>query len=149
MGELERALHDHVIIGVDTMPFIYLWERHPRYYPLSEALFRYLKEPHVKGVTSMITLIEACVYPQRQGRQDLVQAYERALLHSRQVQTLPVDASLARRAVTIRAQYGIRVPDALQVAAALEMGATVFVTNDRRLSKLNELAVIVLDDYTV
>lgn len=51
--------------------------------------------------------------------------------------------------VTIRAQYGIRVPDALQVAAALEMGATVFVTNDRRLSKLNELAVIVLDDYTV
>jgi len=148
LGELEHALHAHVIVGVDTMPFIYLWERHPQYYSLSETLFRYLKEPHVRGVTSMITLIEACVHPQRQGRRDLVQAYERALLHSHQVQMLAVDAAMARCAVAIRAQYGVRVPDALQVAAALESGATLFVTNDRRLAKIRELTVIVLDDYT-
>ena len=65
-----------------TAPFIYLWERHPRYAPLSEVLFRHLKRPDVQGITSMITLIEGCVQPQRQGRQDLVEAYTRALLDS-------------------------------------------------------------------
>jgi predicted nucleic acid-binding protein len=149
LGELERDLSVHTIIGVDTAPFIYLWERHPHYYPLSETLFRHLKKPGVRGVTSIITLIEACVLPQRQGRLDLVQTYERALLHSRQVQTLPVDAELARRAVILRAEYSIRVPDALQIAAALEIGATAFVTNDRRLAKVQELHVLLFDDYAV
>ncbi|MCL7452222.1 MAG: PIN domain-containing protein [Anaerolineae bacterium] len=147
MGTLEEALADHNIIGVDTMPFIYLWERHPHYLSLSESLFRYLKEPDVRGITSLITLVEACVLPQRQGREDLVQKYERILLHSRQVETLPIDAAVARRAIVLRARHNLRVPDSLQVAAALEAGATAFVTNDRQLEKVPELAVLVLDDY--
>ena len=118
MGRLEEDLASHSIVGVDTAPFIYLWEQHPRYSVLSEILFRHLRKPEVQGITSIITLIEVCVYPQRQGRQDLVQAYERALLHSQQVQTLPVDAVLARRAVTLRAQYDTRVPAGIIVPVA-------------------------------
>jgi len=114
---------------------------------LSETLFRYLRQPHVQGITSVVTLIEVLVYPQRQGRQDLVQTYERALLHSRQVQVLPVDVALARRTADLRARYGIFVPDAVQIAAALHAGATAFITNDRRLTKVQDIAVLVLDDY--
>ncbi|MBN1815270.1 MAG: type II toxin-antitoxin system VapC family toxin [Anaerolineae bacterium] len=147
MGELTQALASHTIIGVDTAPFIYLWERHPRYFDLSETLFRHLQNPDVQGITSIVTLIEACVLPQRQGRLDLVQAYERALLHSQQVQMLPVDAAVARQAVALRARYDVRVPDAVQIAAALEAGATAFVTNDRRLLKVQELQVLLLDEY--
>ncbi len=99
------------------------------------------------GITSIITLIEACVHPQRQGRLDLVRTYERSLLHSQQGRTLPVDAALARRAVVLRAQYDIHVPDALQIAAAIEHGATVFVTNDLRLARVQELDVLLLEDY--
>ena len=95
----------------------------------------------------MITLIEACVHPQRRGRKDLVEAYERALLDSQQVRTLPIDAPLARRAVALRAALDIHVPDALQIAAALEAGATLFVTNDRRLARVDGIQVLVLDDY--
>jgi predicted nucleic acid-binding protein len=143
LGTLEQALTEHT----DTMPFIYLWERHPRYLPLSEALFRYLKEPDVQGITSLITLYETCVLPQRQGRGDLVRDYEYTLLHSRQVQTLVIDAALARRAIALRARHNLRVPDALQLAAALEAGATAFVPNDRQLEKVPDLRVLVLDDY--
>ncbi len=32
MGELEQDLAAHTVIGVDTAPFIYLWERHSRYF---------------------------------------------------------------------------------------------------------------------
>ena len=58
-----------------------------------------------------------------------------------------MDAALARRAVALRAQYNIRVPDALQIAAALEAGATAFVTNDQQLAKVQELLVLLFDDY--
>ena len=149
MGKLEQDLAAHTIVGVDTAPFIYLWERHPRYLHLSEALFNHLKQPEVKGVTSIITLIETCIHPQRQNRQDLVEAYERALLHSQQIALLPVDTALARRSVKLRAQYNIRVPDALQIAAAMEAGATLFVTNDQKLAKVQDIQVLLLDGYVV
>jgi predicted nucleic acid-binding protein len=147
LGALDEDLAGHTIIGVDTAPFIYLWEAHPRYAPLSAVDFRHLKRPDVQGITSMITLIEACVHPQRQGRQDLIDAYERALLDSQQVRTLLIDAPVARRAVALRAALDIRVPDALQIAAALQAGATLFVTNDRRLSTVRQIQVLLLDDY--
>jgi len=147
LGNTDEVLASHALIGVDTAPFIYLWERHPRYYQLSEALFRYLTLEGAEGVTSVITLIEACVYPRRQGRLDLVEAYERALLHSRQVRLIPVDAVLAHRATELRAQYNLLVPDAIQVAAALENSATLFVTNDRRLREVQAIQTLVFEDY--
>lgn len=147
MAGLKPILSEHTTIGLDTNPFIYLFEHHPRYFPLLEELFSYLKSPGVQGVTSIITLIETCVQPQRDGRADLVEIYERTLLNSQQVHMYNIDSALARRAIQLRAQHGIRVPDALQVSAALEHEATVFITNDRRLKKVTELPVLVLDDY--
>ncbi len=47
----------------------------------------------------------------------------------------------------MRVKYNIRVPDALQVSAALESGATLFITNDHPLRKVTELSVLILDDY--
>ena len=147
MAELRPVLAGHTIIGLDTNPFIYLFERNQKYFPLAETLFDYLKTPGVQGITSIITLIETCVQPQRDGRTDLVQIYEQALLYSRQVQMLSINPTLARRAVQMRAKYDLRVPDALQVSAALESGATLFVTNDSRLKKIMELPLLIFDDY--
>lgn len=147
MERLRQALARHTVIGVDTALLIYLWEKHPRYFRLSETLFRYLDLPQIQGVTSIITLIEATVLPQRQNRLELVRAYQQALLHARQIEMLPIDVPLAQRVVTLRAQYGIHVPDALQIAAALAAQATAFVTNDRRLARVTEIEVLVFDDY--
>jgi len=147
LAKLSADLAKHTVIGLDTNPFIYLFERHPQYFPLAETLFDYLKTPNTQGVTSIITLIETCVQPQREGRTDLVKIYEQALSNSSQVQTLSIEPSLAKRAIALRAQYGFRVPDALQIAAALERNATLFVTNDHRLKKCVDLTVLILDDY--
>jgi predicted nucleic acid-binding protein len=149
LGQLGETLARHDIVAVDTSPFIYLWEQHPRYLPLAEELFHHLRQPQVQGITSVITLIEACIHPQRQGRLDLVQAYENSLLHSQQIRMLPIDAALARRATILRAAYEIHVPDALQMSAALESGATLFVTNDRRLNKVQEIEILLFDDFVL
>lgn len=147
MGTLTQALRFHQRIGIDTAPFIYLWERHPRYLTLSEELFSYLKSPEVFGFTSIITLIEVCIHPQRQGRADLIATYEKALLHSQQVQTWPVNIEVARRTVQLRAAYNIHIPDALHLATAMASGATLFVTNDRRLQKVTQIEVLSFEDY--
>jgi len=51
--------------------------------------------------------------------------------------------------MTWRAQYHIRVSDALQIATLLESGATAFVTNDRRLKEVQDLPVIVPQEQVV
>jgi predicted nucleic acid-binding protein len=59
-----------------------------------------------------------------------------------------VDRDVARAAAQLRAKYNVAPPDALQVAASLNYGAKAFLTNDRRLSRLQDLIdVLVMDDF--
>ena len=61
-----------------------------------------------------------------------------------------VTRDVARRAAQLRARFGIRPADALQIGASLVHGATGLVTNDRRLRRLAcAVDVIVLDEYVV
>jgi predicted nucleic acid-binding protein len=60
---------------------------------------------------------------------------------------LPVDRETAEIGAVLRAKHRLRTPDALQVAAALNAGCEVFLTNDKRLQRLDGLRVLVLDDY--
>ncbi|WP_404987325.1 type II toxin-antitoxin system VapC family toxin [Candidatus Hadarchaeum sp.] len=59
-----------------------------------------------------------------------------------------MDAAIAERAADLRARYGLRTPDALQVATALHAGATAFLTNDARLKAVRELEVVLLDELS-
>ena len=50
-------------------------------------------------------------------------------------------------AAQLRAMEGLKTPDALQVAAALQAGCTAFVTNDRKIPSVGGLRVLQLRDY--
>ena len=41
----------------------------------------------------------------------------------------------------------LRTVDSIQIAAALSVGADVFLTNDERLKRIKEIKVLVLKDY--
>ena len=47
----------------------------------------------------------------------------------------------------MRAEYGLRTPDALHIATAIEAGAQAFITNDRSMRKVSQLKIVMLDDY--
>lgn len=57
-----------------------------------------------------------------------------------------LDEVLARGAVILRAAHEIHIPDALQISAAIEAGATLFVTNDRRLTRVQDIEILLFDD---
>jgi predicted nucleic acid-binding protein len=84
--------------------------------------------------------------PYRVGNTALARRYQRFLLRSRNFSLDPITADSAEQAARLRARYGLRTPDALQISAALAAGCPAFLTNDARLQRVSELQVLVLDE---
>lgn len=144
--KIDEALADIDALGFDTAPIIYFVEAHPHYDSLVTEIFRRVAAKAIQGVTSVITLTEVLVHPFRQSNLRLGEEYRALLLTSRDFLMLPINASIAEQAADLRARYGLRTPDALQIATALAAGCTAFLTNDARLQRVTELRVLVLDE---
>ncbi len=150
MDAFNRRLAKEKTIGLDTSIFIYMMEDHPRYGPLARQVFDGIEAEKWKGVTSTITLMELTVRPWQLGHELAAREYEALLSHFPNLTIIDVDKTVARRAAQLRAKYSISPPDALQLATSLNSGAGVFVTNDKRLSKIQEFfQILVLDDFVV
>jgi predicted nucleic acid-binding protein len=134
-------------VGLDTAIFIYLIEEHPRFLPLVEPVFEAVDRGRWPGITSGVTLLEVLVVPYRFGDVALAERYEALLTRSRGIHLLDVDQTLLRAGAQIRALTGMRAPDALQVAAAIQARSSAYLTNDRRLPRVPGLRVLQLRDY--
>lgn len=147
MSGLLDALSGVTYVGIDSSPFIYLIETHPAYLSLVEPLFERIDVGKINAVTSTITVAEVTVLPLRQQRYELRNQYLNLLLNNRSLDIIPVDVQVAQTAAELRAQYNVRLPDALQLAAAIIAKCEAFVTNDRALRHVTAIPVLVLDDF--
>ena len=148
MDEFSKRLAKAKVIGLDTPIFIYFLENNARYGPLAQLTFNGIEKGKWHGVTSTITLMEITVRPWQLGRESAAREYEAVLVHFPNLSVVDVDRNVARAAAQLRAKYNVSPPDALQVAASLSYGAKAFLTNDKRLSRLQELIdILVLDDF--
>ena len=57
-----------------------------------------------------------------------------------------IDHQSGRRAGELRAKYNLSLPDALQVAVALQTGCDALLTNDSGWRRVTEARVLVVDD---
>ena len=74
--------------------------------------------------------------------------YEAYLTLFPNLTSMPVDVQLAKAAARVRAQFRLKLPDAIQVAAALIAKADALITNDRELQKkVSEPVVVLLSDF--
>jgi predicted nucleic acid-binding protein len=148
MDRLTEKLTRAGVVGIDTPVFIYHLEAHPQYAPFTQAFFLGLEQGQWRGVTSTITLMEINVRPWQAGREDVARKYEALLVHFPNLEIADINRDVARLAAQLRARFNLRPPDALQVAASLSYGATLFLTNDQRLARLQPvLEIAVLDDF--
>lgn len=146
MTTLSSALTDVLRIGLDTAPIIYYIEEHPTYLPILAPIFAQVDAGSLTAVTSTITVAEVSVMPLRQNRPDLQIQYLDLLLHSVNFATVPIDPDIAQTGASLRANHNIRLPDALQIAAAMLAGADAFLTNDHALKRITGIKVIVLSE---
>jgi predicted nucleic acid-binding protein len=139
-----RALHG-TVVGLDTASIIYLIEENPTYLPIVRPFFEAVDRGYFQIATSILTLTEVLVHPLRNGDKRLADQYRRILLQARHITTIPFSERIAEQSAKLRAYDGLRTPDAIQVAPAVHSGASSFLTNDARLSRVSSLNVLVLD----
>ena len=126
-------------VFVDTAPFIYLLESHPKFADQFAGLFEAADRGLISIALSTITLAEVLTGPHKAGQTVLAKRYEKALC---QYEVLPVSIPIAALAAQLRAHHRLKLPDALQLASALEVGAFAFVTHDRDFSGVTALPIL-------
>jgi len=147
--KLDDAFRNVDSVGLDTSPFIYFVERNPLYVDIMRDIFRRITDGNFKASSSVITITEVLVQPFRHGNQKLVDSYNDLLFSGINFRLTAIDFSAAKTAAQLRANYKLRTPDALQIAAALENGCDTFLCNDKNLKRVKELTVLVLDELSL
>ncbi len=141
------ALRSYQRVGFDTPVFVYHIEQVTRWAAPASAALEAMTDGRFVGVTSVLTLLEIAIKPLRLGRPEIADAYEALIGDITNLAINNVDVRSARIGAELRAAYGLRTPDSLQVAACLTHGAEAFVTNDRRLRRVKEIEIVTLDDF--
>lgn len=136
----------HQRIGIDSNVLIYLLEGTGPLAAKSAELLDAIAMGAAQGVLATLALAEVCAGPARQGESALVELFADELASLENVTVVPLTADLAVDAATISGARTLAVGDAIHLATARAAGATVFVTNDRRIKPINGLGVAYLDD---
>jgi len=131
-------------VGLDTAPLIYFIEENPTYIETVRLFFEAMDKGNFLVVTSTVTLLEVLVHPLRSNNTELAAEYRDILLNSK-LTILEVSSAIAEQAAQLRAAHNIRTPDAIQISAAIEAGATHFLTNDIRLPDIPSIQILSLD----
>ena len=69
------------------------------------------------------------------------------MLYSEGLTTFEVLHEVSEMASKLRAKYSIKTPDAIQIAVGVLYGANKFLTNDPGLKKVDDITVLVLDEF--
>lgn len=134
-------------VCLDTCVFIYFIEEDERYIEIVASIFEAIDGGRLSAVTSGITLLETLVIPLQAKDSRLANLYAKLLTESKGLTLLNLDRDLLRQGAYIRANFRVKTPDALQIAAAQLENCKVFVTNDRDLPKIPDLQILHLSAY--
>lgn len=133
------ALSEGALVLVDSAPIIYVLEGHPRFAARFRPLFDRQAEGAITLAVSALTIAEVLTGPLKSGEEALAKRY-RAVMESWQV--IDLTAEIAESAARFRVALKLKLPDAVQVASAIAVGADAIATHDRDFSRVRALAVI-------
>ena len=132
-------------IFVDTAPFIYLMEEHPKYSKKLKKFFTNLYINEDKTITSVITYSEYGVKPERLKKQELIHEFE-IFIEKLGIPLLEVKRIHAQKAYQLRARYPfLKGMDAIQLGTAITEKCDEFLTNDHKLETIEEIKVVLID----
>ena len=143
MGSLTLASTGPVYL--DASAFIYSVERIEPYRALLEPMWRQAQTGQFAIVSSDLVVLETLVKPLRES-DAVVERLFRSLFDADEVMLIPMTRTLWEEAARLRANTGLKTPDAIHAAAALQAECTLFVTNDGDFRRVDGLPIVVLDD---
>lgn len=135
------GIGSYSLVGLDTNLFIYHFEGNPKFHPYTTSLFQNLEKGKLKAVTSVISVIESLSYP---SPEEVLEGIKLGFETMVNLSVVEVDNAVALEAARIRREYGFRIPDAIQLATAVQAKAKAFITNDEQLKRFKEFKVLLL-----
>jgi predicted nucleic acid-binding protein len=147
LSELLQQLREAGTVCLDTVIFIYAFERHPRFGPAAQAIFRAVAAGEFEAYASVLVAGEVLTGVKKAGDDELLLRYRD--LFQRFPGLTMVDANLAvmEQMAALRAAFGLPTPDAIHLATTLVQKAPVFLTNDLRLERVDVLQVLNLQTF--
>lgn len=130
------------LVALDSNLFIYYFENNPDFAPSSVKIFERLSSGTLKAVTSVISVMETLSYP---TPPQIIETMQEAFESIPNLNIIDVDYKIVLEAARIRREYKFRLPDAIQLATAVNNKAQAFVTNDKRLASFIQLPIVSLD----
>lgn len=132
-------------ICLDANCVIYLVEKNPLWAPKIVTRLAEATGAGDRVAVSDLARSECLIGPLNAGDAAVLADYQR-FFSSPAVEMLPMTAAVCERAAEIRVASALRIklPDALHLAAALEHGCTLFLTNDLQLGRFPGISVEIL-----
>lgn len=124
---------------VDSAPIIYILEGHAKFTARFTPLFQRHADGEVLLAVTAISVAEVLTGPLRAGEEALAKRY-RAVMETWQVVEVTVD--IAESAARLRGTYGLKLPDAIQLASALAINADALVTHDRDFASVTGIRIL-------
>jgi len=126
------------LVLVDSAPIIYTLEAHAKFAARFAPLFQRHANGEIALAVTTVTVAEVLTGPLRAGEEALAKRY-RAVLEAWQVVDFTCD--IAESAARLRGKYGLKLPDAVQVASALSINADALVTHDRDFGRVTGMRI--------
>lgn len=145
--KVPRRLAGRKGVILDTMIFIYLFEDSPQFGSVSEFLLEQVGLGKFESVVTPITAAELLVKPLETKRYDLADRYRLALRSMRNVVPVGLSFETGLLAGSLRAKYGLPLPDMIQVACAMASNTPTLITNDKDLEQIAEVEVFLLSAF--
>lgn len=135
-------------IFIDTSPIIYYIEAHPEFGVLAKEVVTAFQSGHLIAHSSVMTLAEVLPKPIESGDEKLARKFADFLKHGKRLTLVEISEGIAESAGRLRGRYPVlKTVDAVQIAAALEVGSDAFLTNDMKLKQIADIKVLVLKEY--
>ncbi len=120
----------------DTMLFAYFLEGHLEFGPRVRQIHQEMMRRGDALCTSIFTVGEMLTGPQKTKALTKVKEM-REFFESDEVELIPFTISTAETYAKIRAEDSITPADAIHLASAAEARSDLFLTNDKKLQRLN------------
>ena len=134
-------------VVLDTMVFIYLFEDNPVCADRCERILNRINEGAFSGVVTPITAAEVLVKPLQKEESSVADRYRAALRSFSNLDLANFDMDIGFMAGSLRARYGLPLPDMFQAATALSYPARTLISNDMALLRIKVIYVFLIDDY--
>ena len=135
-----------MIAFLDARALIYLVDGEPQWAEATQATLQRLavEAPDLSLAVSRLSVLECRFAPLRRGDQASLDRFE-ALFAQPDLLVVELSASVVELATQLRANHGLRTPDALQAACCLELGPeAVMITGDAGFQRVRALQVCLI-----